>query len=473
MFRGEQADKWEPFKVRPKDSATNGATTKQEDSTDISNGLVHEPEFYEDQETEEGAVWPIQQGRIVDWGAFFGLFEYVYNRLSPGFHTPICLVGQPCWAVKDQQRITQYIFEKFRPPAFTIVDGALCALYAHSNTPNACVIDIGYEKADVTAVVDFNIQPSGRQIAVPGCGGDAFTERLAELLKSKKWTREMAEQLKKSPICEILPPGVPLPGSAEATKVEANANPAAAASTGASASGPGHRDTAGAAGDVPLGPGPGTEVGEEQQEGGNEEGVLDIAKIVGSGNTKDFIAQKEKEKSEKQALKKGQRQDAAAQGQQAKTGRVLNRDRATASFIYSDYAFLDAIKNKNMTADEMARAHAAVDEGSKQTQAEKHAAAEQTGDAMDVDAPKTSVSSLIHTKAPRREIEVGKERFQAASGGVIDRIADAVQRTIGSVNEVAKRSELWDNLIVVGNGAKIRGKPSILSKPRNPTIAPY
>ncbi|KIW08081.1 uncharacterized protein PV09_01021 [Verruconis gallopava] len=456
MFRGEQPDKWEPFKVREREpSAANGA--KQEDA-DANGAQSNETEYYEDQETEEGAVWPIKQGRIVDWGCFFALFEYVYSRLSPGLHTPICMVGQACWTVKDQQKITQYIFEKFRPPAFNIVDAALCSLYAHSNTPNACVVDIGYEKADVTAIVDYNIHVAGRQIAVPDCGGDAFTERLFELLKNKKWTREMCEQLKKSPICEILPPGVPLPGTAEAAQQEtASANPAAAASTGAIGLGPGNRDGVGVLGEPALGSGAGTQVGDEQKENGEDEGVLDIAKIVGTGNTKDFIAQKEKEKSEKQAIKKGQKQDAAAQAQQAKTAKMLNRDRVTASFIYSDYAFLDAIKNKNMSADEMARAHAAVDEGAKQTQAEKQAAAEQAGDAMDTDAPKAGISSLIHTKAPRREIEVGVERFQAASGGVVDRIADTIHRTISSVNEVAKRSELWDNLIVVGNGAKIRG----------------
>lgn len=456
MFPGEEADKWEPFKVRPKDlSPANGATHENGDT----NGETHgEPEYYEDQETEEGAVWPIRQGRIVDWGSFFGLFEYVYNRLAPTLHTPICLVGQPCWTVKDQQKITQYVFEKFKPPAFNIVDPALCSVFAHSNTPNACVIDVGYEKADVTAVVDFNVQMNGRQIAVPDCGGDAFTQRLAELLASKKWNREMCEQLKKSPICELLPSGVPLPGSADAAKQDAkDVNPAAVASTGATGSGPGHVESSGAVGDVPLGPGPGTQVGEEDKDNGGEEGVLDIAKIVGSGNTKDFIAQKEKEKSEKQAFRKGQKQDAAAQAQQAKTAKLLNRDRNTASFIYSDYAFLDALKNRNMSADDMARAHAAVDEGAKQTQAEKSAAAEQSSNAMNTDAPKTSISSLIHTKAPRREIEVGIERFQAATGGAIDRIADAIQRSISSVSEVAKRSELWDNLIVVGNGAKIRG----------------
>lgn len=456
MFRGETPDKWEPFKVRPKDTA-NGAKQEPVESNGIS---LTEPDFYEDQETEEGAIWPMKQGRIVDWPAFFGLIEYVYNRLGPTIYTPICLVSQPCWSMKDQQKITQYIFEKFRPPAFSLVDSALCAVYAFNNLQNACIIDIGYEKADVTAFVDFQVQDAGRQIAVPACGGDTFTDRLEELLSRKKWNKEMCEQLKKSAICEILPLGIPLPGTpdAEITK-PTNGNPAAVASTGATASGPGHRETAGALGDAPLGPGPGTQVGDDSNGNSENEGVLDIAKIVGSGNTKDFIAQKEKEKSEKVAFKKGQKQDAAAQAQLQRQGKTLNRDRGTNSFIYSDYAFLDAMKNKNYSADDMARAHAAVDEGAKQTAGEKQAAAEQqAGDSMDVDQTQKSLSSLIHTKAPRREIEVGIERFQAATGGAIDRIADAVQRTISSVNEVAKRSELWDNLIVIGNGAKIRGK---------------
>ncbi|KAK0947949.1 Actin-like protein arp9, partial [Friedmanniomyces endolithicus] len=57
----------------------------------------------------------------------------------------------------------------------------------------------------------------------------------------------------------------------------------------------------------------------------------------------------------------------------------------------------------------------------------------------------------------RREIEVGLERFQAASGGVLDRLADAIHRTVQScpdVNGINRRSELWDTLIIVGNGSK-------------------
>ncbi|KAF2432815.1 hypothetical protein EJ08DRAFT_647905 [Tothia fuscella] len=448
MFASGTADKWEPFKVRPKESTANGDGAKDEPRPD------KEPEFYEDQDTEAGAVWPMKEGRIVNWSCFFGLLEYVYNRLGPGFHTPIFLVGQPCWTVKDHQHITQYVFEKFRPPAFSIVDSALCSMWAHKDLTNACVVDIGFEKADITAITDFCIHIASRQIAVPNCGGDAFTQRLYQLLAAKKFTRDMCEQLKKNAICEILPPGVPVPGSGE-EGAEQVTNPAAAASTGATGSGPGHRNTAAALGQAPLGPGLGTE-NDGTKENEDNEGVLDIANIVASGNYKELIAKKDAEKAAKSKAGKGA--DAAAA---AKPSRMRNAEREHATFMYSDNALLDALKDKNLSSQQMADAHAAVDEGRKQTASEKQATMEASGAtsqavAANGNAP-TAVSGLRPGAAPSREIEVGTERFLAASGGAIDRIADAIQRAISGVEDVAKRGELWDNLVVVGNGAKIRG----------------
>ncbi|TID25282.1 actin-like ATPase domain-containing protein [Venturia nashicola] len=446
MFPGEIADKWEPFKIRHKE-ASNGAVKAE------IEGVV-EPEYFEDQVTEDGAVWPMEAGRIVNWSCFFGLLEYVHSRLSPSLHSPIFLVGQPCWTVKDHQKITQFIFEKFHPPAFNIVDSALCAMFAYKEVTNACIVDIGYHKADITAITDFSVHTSSRQIAVPDCGGQAFTERLYELLKTKKFSREMCEQLKKSPVCEILPPGIPMPGSGKPYPEDIT-NPASAASTGASGSGPGQRHTAGALGDTPLGPGKDTEVGDEEDEDDNE-GVLDIANIVTSGNMQQFLADKEKSKAEKAGKNKKNGEPTAAQQKQNK---LRNAEREKATFIYSDHALLDALKRKNLTAEEMAHAAAAVDEGAKQSSAEKQAAADAIGDTIGAAAahgPQTA-TSLRQGNAPRREIEVGIERFQSATGGAIDRIADAIHRTVSQVEEVSKRSELWDNLIVVGNGAKIRG----------------
>lgn len=446
MFQGEVPEKWEPFRIRHKE-ASNGAVKAE------IEGVV-EPDFYEDQVTEDGAVWPMESGRIVNWSCFFGLLEYVYNRLSPSFHTPIFLVGQACWTVKDQQKITQYVFEKFRPPAFNIVDSALCAMFAYKDLTNACIVDIGYKKADITAITDWNVHMSSRQIAVPACGGQAFTDRLYELLKMKKFSRDMCEQLKKSPVCELLPPGIPMPGSGKPCS-EGITNPASAASTGATGSGPGQRHTAGALGDAPLGPGKDTEVGDKEDEDDNE-GVLDIANIVTSGNMQQFLADKEKAKAEKAGKNKKNGEPTAAQQKQNK---LRNAEREKATFIYQDHALLDALKRKNLTAEEMAQAAAAVDEGAKQTSAEKQAVADAIGDTIGAAAahgPQIA-TSLRQGNAPRREIEVGTERFQAASGGAIDRIADAIHRTVSQVEEVSKRSELYDNLVVVGNGAKIRG----------------
>jgi len=58
----------------------------------------------------------------------------------------------------------------------------------------------------------------------------------------------------------------------------------------------------------------------------------------------------------------------------------------------------------------------------------------------------------------RREVEVGIERFQAAEGGIITTIADAMYRIIMRVDDLSRRQELWDSLVVVGNASRVKGK---------------
>ena len=67
-----------------------------------------------------------------------------------------------------------------------------------------------------------------------------------------------------------------------------------------------------------------------------------------------------------------------------------------------------------------------------------------------------------------REIEVGVERFLLATArqGVTDRITEGllediatqIHYTILAVPDATKRSELWDSLIIVGCGSKVKGK---------------
>lgn len=456
MFLAEKEGEWEPCRVRqrerkkhvtekpPESNDAEGANTAN--GTNGVNGESEEPELYEDWETDEGAVWAMNQGHIVNWPCFMALLTHVYNQLSPHMpiQTPILLIGQPCWSQKDHEQITQFFFEKFRCPGLTIMDSASAALYGF-NVQNSCVIDIGYQKADITAISDFEVQSIGRTVALPKCGGEAMTQNLLKQLAPRRFTRDMCEQLKQSAICEILPLGTPMPGSGE-RHTEEITNPAAAASTGATGSGPGHRTSAGAMGAEPRGPGEGTEVGDDADD---SEGVLDVASIVagGAGKMEEFLAKKEREKAEKATRKKG---DAAPS--QAKPARVPNALREKTTFMYRDNAVLDALKGMSLSREDMADAKAKLDEGKqKQAPVEAHA------DANGAEPTSPTAASIGRASAPRREIEVGIERFQAASDGILERIADAIHHTISAV-DVVKRAEIWDSLILVGRGSRIKGQ---------------
>lgn len=403
----------------------------------------NEPEYEEDLVSEEGAVWPIRDGRVVDWTCFFALMDHIYRTINPPFHTAILLIAEPSWTPKEHEKITQFFFEKYKMPAFGLMDSASATLYAYG-IHTATIVDVGYTKADVTAISEFLIHDTGRALSVPKCGGDAMTERLMDLLKAKKFTRDMAEQLKKSPICEILPPDVPLP-SADAPEKVATANPAAAASTGLD--GESHNPNEAALGEIPRGPGPGTEVGTESKLGEDNEGVLDIASIVTGGNMTEFLERKEREKQERAAAKKKGADAAAALA--AKPMRLPNAKRMKNTFSYEDYALHDALKSMNASGQSMADMQAAMDTGPQKVPGGADGEGQVPAAASSQDGS--------HSGAITREIEVGLERFEAASGGVLERLADVIYRTISSVEEVNKRSELWDSLIVVGNGSKVRG----------------
>ncbi|KAF2200707.1 hypothetical protein GQ43DRAFT_456251 [Delitschia confertaspora ATCC 74209] len=455
MFPAEKEGEWEPYKIRRRmeeaaKPPANASTEEKQEIADMKKSLG-EPEedqiiYEEDQISEEGAVWPIQKGKIVNWSCFFALITHVYNTMNPPFHTPILLIAQPAWTPKEHEKLTQFFFEKFKTPAFAIMDSALATTWAYG-VHTATVVDVGKEKVDVTAVSEFVPHTIGRVVALPDCGGEAMTLRLLEKLKSKGFNRDMCEQLKKSTICEILPVGIPLPGGEPNGKTDTITNPAAAASTGATASGPAAAATLG---NVPRGPGVDTEVGDEPGDL-EEEGVLDVANIVASGKMTEYLARKEKEKQEKAAAKK---KGADTTTTTAKPVRLPNAKREKATFMYEDHALLDTLKNMNLGTEGMAAAHAALDEGPSNKNGADGADGEQRSGA---DA--NGATDLANPKAGRirREIEVGVERFQAASGGILENIADAVHRTISAVDEVNKRSELWEGLIICGNGSRIRG----------------
>lgn len=410
---------------------------------------------------------------------FLAFLSHVYNLLSPSLnvHTPILLVAQPAWTAQDQENLTSFFFEKFKTPAFSIIDAACATLYSLGTLSTATIVDIGYQKVDVTAFVDFLPNLVGRTIALPNAGGDALTDQLLESLESKGWTKDMCEQLKKSHFCEILPPGVPLPGSGE--NGEQISNPAAAASTGATASGPSVQITEAPARTEDL-------IDDEMDMGEvkvvENDGVLDIASIVASDKAREILAQREREKTEKAAQRKTAKdlRDKEAAEAAARPIRLPNSKREKVRFRYEP--------KKQSLADEVietSKPASVVEEVGENKEAQvpvNSAAPPQKPTSEDGKAAATDGTAAVETATERRdrilatkreerrkeregqvgnlgqkEIEVGTERFLAGSK-VLPLIADAVHRTISSVDDISKRGELWDSIVVVGNGSKVRGK---------------
>lgn len=467
MFPADKKGEWEPYKVREKRlvKARSGGDALaekgdapvtaignhgggQDDVSDAEENVIYE----EDTSSDEGAVYPIANGKVVDWPCFFALITHIHNTLSPPFHTPILIITPPAWTNPDREHVTKFLFEKFQMPGLCLMDSALAVCYAYA-TQTATVIDVGLNKCDVTAIRDFIVDESGRQVAVPDCGGEALTQQLLKLLEAKGFTRDMCEQLKQNPICELLPPGAELPS--EDTSSEPAPNPASMASTGALGPGDGQRESIAAQGGAPRGPGPNTDVGDADQDrpdADDDEGLLDVASIVASGKTSEFLAQKEREKAAKAAARKTAAAEAVAA---TKLAKLPNSKRVKATFSYHERKPLDELNTNGARATN----GDGIDATSKPPN--EHDVPNATGEATAIARKEERREERRrHREATayiRKEIEVGPERLQAASGGALEQIADAIHNCILSVPEISRRSELWDSLIILGNGGKIRG----------------
>jgi actin-related protein 9 len=456
MFPAQEAGHYEPVRYRRKEKKAQPAV-QNESSAAPTNGELkkegeeEEEEWEEDPTNEEGAIWPIQKGSIVDWPCFYALIEHVYQSTQPLWHTPILIISDPVWTHKECEKVAQFIFEKFKTPALAMMDAAVAASYAYG-VPTATVVDVGFEKANVSCIAEYVLQDVGRALAVPDCGGETMTQRLVELLKDNEtFTYSVCEQLKKSPICEVLPSDAELP-TAEALSTEA-VNPAAAASTGIDPAGARKQSLVG---DIPRGPGPGTEVGEEKKLG-EEDGVLDIASIVTSNNLTSILAQKERDKAEKAAAKQKRADDKLAAAN--KPARLVNAKRMRNTFIYEEVKPNESATTAVASEPPAPAPQATLVEGQQSGVAEPQSATTEQLPANPISAPQESAPaepSPVSTTS-RREIEVGLERFQAASDGLLERLADAIYRTIQSCNDTSRRGDLWDSLIVLGNGSKVRG----------------
>lgn len=462
MFQDPQTKEYTPYRIykRKKTDAPEGASGDQSDD---------EWEYVEDRDSVEGAIYPLKAGCIVNMDAFLAFIDYVHSLLTTTYHnTPIVLMGSPQWSRGCCATIARYIFEKTKTPALCLIHSAIAAQYG-LKWATMTVVDIGFEKVDITCIHDYQIVGESC-LGYPNqfgdnYGGEAFTQKLMSLLKDKNFTHEMAEQLKKSPICEVLPyapdadelmdlptedvtlPTIQTtsadPASAEATKVVEQPN--SLTSLG---------------GDIDDGMDEGLEA---------DEGVLDVANIVTSGNTREFLAKKEREKAEKAKLKK-QNKALEAESAAAKPIRLPNSKKKVNTFFYEELAHEDvevpissgapqALPAATTNGDALATNASIAEPATINQEAKPDSKLEGTGDAGG-DAAEPATTATIterRTKRVRREIEIGLERFLFADRTDIDRITDTLYRTIQSIDERYQRQPCWDNIVFVGNGSRLRG----------------
>lgn len=359
----------------------------------------------------------------------------MHELINPIFHTPILLVHPPEFSLEDKQRVTQFMFEKLKAPGFALMDSAVTSLWAYG-LATSTVIDVGFEKTDITPVVDFIIQGRARK-TVHACGGETMTQYLCSLLPDMK--PEHVEALKKSPICEILPLGTPIPGCKDiSTSLGIRAPDIAALKST-------EDDTDALVSEA--------------------DGTVNVAAIVASGKTHEFLAKREQ----------------AFRGEAER--KLPNRDRETSTFWVMDKkrpgeedempasaltspvatkapalpaATATAVASEQpLTSPTSATATATVSEA-----AEVDAEAEKRYQETSKQAQETRARAegiVLRSDEVWRELSVGHQRFRAAEFGILTCIADAVYDSISRVEEVSKRADLWDSLIIVGNGAKLRG----------------
>ncbi|KAI1083183.1 hypothetical protein F5B20DRAFT_528928 [Whalleya microplaca] len=464
MFKDAETGEYTPYRTYKRKKPNAPATANDDKPGD-------EWEYVEDRDTVEGAIYPLEGGRIVNMEAFLAFLDYVHGLLTTTYHnTPILLMASPQWSRVGWEAIARYIFEKTKTPSLCLINSAMAAQYG-LKWPTMTVVDIGFEKVDVTCIYEHNIV-AHKELGYPSpvreiSGGEVFTQKLYSLLKDKGFTYDMAEQLKKSPLCEVLPfaPDSPdlmdLPtdiGSPTLTTQAASSFPPSG--DGSKVVEPAKPATA-FGGDVDDGVSEGKE---------GDEGVLNVANIVTSGNTREFLAKREKEKAEKAKLKKqskGQEAEPAA----AKPARLPNSRRMVNTFHYEELVHEDvevpistgAQANPSNGTNGTASAGDApsADNAPGNEEVKPEAKPEGNGEANGSNAQPgteaaTKTATERRTRRVRKDIEVGLERFLFADRGEIDRITTTIYRTIQSI-DAYQRPGCWDNIVFVGNGSRLRG----------------
>src|SRR5690554_4223108 len=116
--------------------------------------------------------------------AFLAFIDHIHSMFTTTYHnTPIVLMASPQWTRSCSEEIAQYIFEKTKTPALCMIHSAIATQYG-LRWPSMTVVDIGFEKVDVTCIFDgavVNHQALGiahGDTEDMRSGGEVFTRKL-------------------------------------------------------------------------------------------------------------------------------------------------------------------------------------------------------------------------------------------------------------------------------------------------------
>jgi len=127
---------------------------------------------------------PVVEGVVRDWDALEKLWDYAfYNCLCLDYSERPVLFSEPSFNSKDQrEKLTEIVFEKYKPRALFIAKEATLSAYA-SGRATALVVDSGADMTLVTPVHDGYVLQ--RSISRSVLAGNKMTDALYSLIQPR------------------------------------------------------------------------------------------------------------------------------------------------------------------------------------------------------------------------------------------------------------------------------------------------
>ena len=146
---------------------------------------------------------PIERGIVTSWPDMERLWRHMFDdllKVNP--QDKSVLLSESCRNFVDRssrEKMTQYMFEKFKVGRFYVIDQALLAIYA-SGRVNGIALDCGYGLTQIVPVRDGYVEREG--VITSDLAGNDITLQLADML-SKKGSLSFSPSVIKDDVDEI------------------------------------------------------------------------------------------------------------------------------------------------------------------------------------------------------------------------------------------------------------------------------